>query len=280
MTVDSGKLYICPTPIGNLEDITFRVLKILKSVDIIAAEDTRHTLRLLNYFEIKVKLFSYHEHNKVNAGLQLIEHLKNGSNVALVSDAGMPGISDPGEDLVKLCIKEGITIEALPGASAVITALAASGLSTRRFLFEGFLERHKKERRKRLEDLKDFRETIVFYESPHRLIEMLNDILNIMGDREIVIAREITKKFEEYYRNKISEAIFYFKEKGIKGEFVVMLEGSNEPIVEKSFDLSIEEHIINYMEKGNTKKDAISLVSKERNIPKKEVYAESLNIKK
>ncbi len=278
--MNQGKLFICPTPIGNLEDITYRVLKTLKNVDIIAAEDTRHSIKLLNHFEIKNRLFSYHEHNKVNAGLALVRELKKGLDVALVSDAGMPGISDPGEDLVKLCILENIKIEALPGASAVVTALAASGLSTRRFLFEGFLDRNKKERRVRLEELKAFRETIVFYESPHRLIDMLNDVLKIFGDREIVLAREITKKFEEYYRNTVSEAILYFKEKGLKGEFVVMIEGSKEEKQEVIFTSSIGEHILEYMTRGLSKKEAIASVAKERKIPKKEVYKESLDIKK
>ncbi len=278
--MEQGRLFICPTPIGNLEDITFRVLKTLKNVNIIAAEDTRHSLRLLNHFEIKNKLFSYHEHNKANAGLTLIEEMKKGLDVALVSDAGMPGISDPGEDLVKLCINEGIRVEALPGASAVVTALAASGLSTRRFLFEGFLDRNKKERRRRLEELETFRETIVFYESPHRLTDMLSDVLKILGDREIVLAREITKKFEEYYRNTVSEAILYFKEKGSKGEFVVMIEGSKEIVKAKTFDISILDHILEYIESGLSKKEAIAEVAKERKIPKKEVYKESLNIKK
>lgn len=278
--MDKGKLYICPTPIGNLEDITFRVLKVLKSVDLIAAEDTRHTIKLLNYFEIKSKLFSYHEHNKSTAGVHLINELNDGKDIALVSDAGMPGISDPGEDLVKLCITEGIEIEALPGASAVITALAASGLSTRRFLFEGFLDRNKKERRKRLEVIKGNNETIVFYESPHRLLEMLNDVFNIMGDRNIVLAREITKKYEEYHRDSVSNSIRYFKEKGVRGEFVVIIEGSDEIATAKEFNYSIKEHIIKYMDLGNSKKDSISLVAKERDIPKKEVYNESLDIKK
>lgn len=275
----TGKLYICPTPIGNLEDITFRVLKILEKVDIIAAEDTRHTVKLLNHFEIKNKLISYHEHNKLKAGPQIINKLLEGSQVALVSDAGMPGISDPGEDLVALCVEHNIPVEALPGASAVVTALAASGLSTRRFLFEGFLDRHKKERRKRLDVLKTVNETIVFYESPHRLLESLSDIEKIMGDRKIVLARELTKKFEEYYRGTVNSAHAYFKEKGVKGEFVVMLEGSDE-VVEITFDLTIEDHILKLMQDGLTKKEAITKVAKLRDLPKKEVYTIGINIKK
>lgn len=278
--MNKGKLFICPTPIGNLDDITYRVLKILKDVDIIAAEDTRHTVKLLNYFEIKAKLFSYHEHNKATAGKQLIDELNSGRNIALVSDAGMPGISDPGEDLVKLCIKEDILVEALPGASAVVTALAASGLSTRRFFFEGFLDRNKKERRKRLEVIKNVNETIVFYESPHRLLDMLNDVLTIMGDRNIVLARELTKKYEEYYRDSVSNSISYYKDKGVRGEFVVMIEGSKEELKNIEFDFTIEEHILHYMGLGNSKKDSITIVAKERGLPKKEVYNHSLDIKK
>lgn len=274
-----GKLIICPTPIGNLDDMTIRGLKVLESVDLIAAEDTRHTIKLLNRFEIKTKLFSYHEHNKMTSGPQLVEKMLNGETIALVSDAGMPGISDPGEDLVKLCIEASILVEALPGASAVITALAASGLSTRRFFFEGFLDRHKKPRRERLTYLETLRETIVFYESPHRLFDTLDDLLKIMGDRQIVLARELTKKFEEYFRGNTSDSIAYFKDKGVKGEFVILLEGNNK-IVEKVFDCTIEEHLIQVMATGTTKKEAIVIVTNERDLPKKEVYQVAIEIKK
>jgi len=274
-----GKLYICPTPIGNLDDMTIRGLKTLESVDLIAAEDTRHTIKLLNHFEIKTKLFSYHEHNKRTAGPQLVERLLGDMDVALVSDAGMPGISDPGEDLVKLCIESGIEIEALPGASAVITALAASGLSTRRFLFEGFLDRHKKVRRERLTYLEPLKETLVFYESPHRLLDTLGDFIKVLGDRQIVLARELTKRYEEYFRGSISEGISYFKDKGIKGEFVVLVEG-NLIVKEKVFDLSIEEHLRQIIASGSSKKEAIAMVAKERELPKKDVYQIAIDIKK
>lgn len=277
--MEKGILYICPTPIGNLDDITYRVLKILQSVDIIAAEDTRHSLRLLNHFEIKNRLISYHEHNKLSAGPQLITQLLEGKSIALISDAGMPGISDPGEDLVKLCIEAGVQITALPGPSAVITALAASGLSTRRFFFEGFLDRQKKQRRERLEALRQMTETMIFYESPHRLKETLKDMLLILGDRKIVIAREITKKYEEYYRGSIQQAYDYFNEKGIKGEFVMLLEGG-EYVEETAFEESIEEHLIRKITEGMMKKDAVAIVAKERKIPKKEVYNISINLKK
>lgn len=274
-----GKLYICPTPIGNLEDITLRVMRVLKEADIIAAEDTRHTLRLLNHFEIKNSLFSYHEHNKQTAGPVLINKMLNGETIALVSDAGMPGISDPGEDLVKLCIEAGVEVEALPGASAVVTALAASGLSTRRFLFEGFLDRQKKDKKKRLNQLKMVSETLVFYESPHRLLETLKLMLDCFGERDIVIARELTKKYEEYYRGTLSSGATYFKDKGVKGEFVLMVSGSLEEEV-ITFDQSIEEHLRSMIEEGLSKKEAITAVSKERDIPKKEVYQVSIDMKK
>ena len=273
----TGILYICATPIGNLEDITIRVLKTLEKVDLIAAEDTRHTIKLLNHFEIKNKLFSYHEHNKSNSGPQLIEMLLAGKDIALVSDAGMPGISDPGEDLVKLALEANIKVEALPGASAVITALAASGLSTRKFFFEGFLDRQKKHRKKRLEAITSIEETLIFYESPHRLLETLKEMRSIFGNRKVVIAREITKKFEEYYRGSLEEAWQYFKDKGIKGEFVVLLEGNSE-VVRQVFNTSIEEDLKSYIVSGLSKKEAISHVSKERNIPKKEVYQVSIDL--
>lgn len=273
----TGVLYICATPIGNLEDITLRVLKTLEKVDLIAAEDTRHTIKLLNHFEIKNKLFSYHEHNKSSSGPQLIEMLLAGKDIALVSDAGMPGISDPGEDLVKLALEANIKVEALPGASAVITALAASGLPTRKFFFEGFLDRQKKNRKKRLEAIKSIEETLIFYESPHRLLETLKEMRSIFGNRKVVIAREITKKFEEFYRGSLEEAWQYFKEKGIKGEFVLLLEGNSE-IVTQVFNTSIEEDLKNYILNGLSKKEAISQVAKEREIPKKEVYQVSIDL--
>ena len=273
----TGILYICATPIGNLEDITLRVLKTLEKVDLIAAEDTRHTIKLLNHFEIKNKLFSYHEHNKSSSGPQLIEMLRAGKDIALVSDAGMPGISDPGEDLVKLALEANIKVEALPGASAVITALAASGLPTRKFFFEGFLDRQKKHRKKRLEAIKSIEETLIFYESPHRLLETLKEMRSIFGNRKVVIAREITKKFEEYYRGSLEEAWQYFKEKGIKGEFVLLLEGNSE-IVSQVFTTSIEEDLKSYILNGLSKKEAISQVAKERDIPKKEVYQVSIDL--
>lgn len=275
-----GKLYVCATPIGNLEDITIRVLNILKEVDLIAAEDTRHTIKLLNHYEIRKPLTSYHEHNKLKKGPQLIEELMDGKKIALVSDAGMPGISDPGEDIIKLCIESGVKVEVLPGASAVVTALVASGLNTNRFSFEGFLDRNRKKRRERLELLRKDDRTIIFYESPHRLLHTLKDIEELLNDRYMVVARELTKKFEEIIRGKVSYIIEYFKENTPKGEFVILMEGGNiEDIHEESFEnISIKDHILLYMDKGLVKKEAIKKVSKERNIPKKEVYKHSIGI--
>ncbi|MCH4887370.1 16S rRNA (cytidine(1402)-2'-O)-methyltransferase [Acidaminobacter sp. JC074] len=277
--MENGKLYICPTPIGNLDDMTIRGVNTLKMVDIVAAEDTRHSLKLLNHFEIKNKLISYHEHNKKSAGIALIDRLLEGKNVALVSDAGMPGISDPGEDLVKLCIENGIEVIALPGASAVVTALAASGLSTRYFHFEGFLEKHKKTRNERLEYLSKLTSTLVFYESPHRLLDTLKVFQKVFGNRQMVAARELTKRYEEYVRGSIEDCIQHFSTAGVKGEFVLLVAG-NDAVEVETFDTSIEEHLLELMAKGLTKKEATTEVSKKRKLPKKEVYQVSINLKK
>jgi len=277
--MEIGKLYICPTPIGNLDDMTIRGVNTLKLVDIVAAEDTRHTVKLLNHFEIKNKLISYHEHNKKSAGIMLIDKMLEGKNIALVSDAGMPGISDPGEDLVKLCIENDIEVIALPGASAVVTALAASGLSTRYFHFEGFLDKQKKKKNERLDYLSGLTSTLVFYESPHRLLETLKIFLNVFGNRQMVAARELTKRYEEYVRGTIEECIEHFNNTGVRGEFVVMVAG-NDSIKKEVFDTTVEEHIIQLMSIGLTKKEAVSEVAKIRKLPKKEVYQVSIQIKK
>lgn len=278
-----GKLYLCPTPIGNLDDITFRTLKTLKTVDLIAAEDTRHTIRLLNYFEIKKPLTSYHEHNKIEKGKILIDKIIDGDNIALVTDAGMPAISDPGEDLVKLAIEENIEIVALPGATAFVLALVVSGFSTRRFIYEGFLSSNKKARREELEVFKSETRTVILYESPHRLKDLLKDIETVLGDRELSISREITKKYEEVFRGNIKECIEKFTEQDPRGEFIVVLKGvSREKIEdekkEKWQELSIREHIIVCMENGLSKKEAIKKVSKDRTLPKNEVYQEALDL--
>ncbi len=280
---NTGKLYVCPTPIGNLDDITIRVINTLSEVDLIAAEDTRHTIKLLNHFEIKKPLTSYHEHNKREKGDFLIQKLLQGENIALVSDAGMPGISDPGEDIIKLAIQNAIDVVALPGPTASILALVTSGLPTRKFVFEGFLPSNKKERREQLEKLKNEERTIIFYESPHRIDNLLEDMLKILGEREVAIARELTKKYEEIFRGNISGALDKFRKNSPKGEFVVVVKGisleSIEGLHDEAWnDMTIKEHIMLYMEQGFDKKEAIKRVSKERNIPKKEVYKESIDI--
>lgn len=280
---EKGKLYICPTPIGNLEDITIRVLNTLKKVDLIAAEDTRHTLRLLNHFEIKKPLTSYHEHNKMEKGEVLIGKLLNGENIALVSDAGMPGISDPGSDMVKKVVDNGIEVDVLPGATASILALILSGLNTEKFVFEGFLPPKTNARKERLEALKMEYRTIIFYESPHRVKSMLKDLLAVLGNRKIAVARELTKKYQEVIRMNIEDVIKKFEYANPKGEFVIVVKGIDkekiEDIEENLWDdLTIKEHILEYMKKGYGKKEAIKKVSTERDISKRDVYKESIDI--
>lgn len=281
----AGILYLCATPIGNLEDITLRCIRILTEVDLIAAEDTRHTIKLLNHFEIRKPMISYHEHNKLGKGLEILERLKAGESIALVSDAGMPAISDPGEELVRLCIDNDIEIIPIPGPSASLTALIVSGLSTRRFCFEGFLPSNKKERRERLKNLDSETRTIILYEAPHRLLDTLSDIKEQFGDRRISISREITKKYEETIRANISEAINIFRERTIKGEFVLTIEGMNEKeLVEielKKWDnISVEEHIKIYLQQGLDKKNAVRRVAEDRKLPKKEIYKIGCNIER
>lgn len=270
-----GKLYICPTPIGNLEDITLRTLRILKEVDLIAAEDTRHSLGLLNHYEIKKPLTSYHEHNIRQKGPELINQLLSGKDIAIITDAGMPGISDPGEDLIKLAIEEGIDVIGLPGATASITALVVSGLSTEKFVFEGFLNSKKSERIKELEALQSERRTIILYESPHRISDTLKDILSILGNRKIAIARELTKHYEEIFRGNIEEAINRFKD-GAKGEMVLILEGNTEEI--KAIEIDIKKELERYLEEGLSKKEAVKRVSDDNKLPKNLVYKTSLEI--
>ena len=276
----SGKLYICPTPIGNLEDMTYRTIRILNEVDLIAAEDTRHSIKLLNHFEISKPLTSYHEHNKDSKGGYLINKLLEGENIALISDAGMPGISDPGEDIIKQAIENNIDIEVLPGATASITALVGSGLETRKFAFEGFLDRDKKVRRKQLEEIKEERRTIIFYESPHRLKDTLKDMLKILGNRKIAVNREITKKYQEIIRDDIQTVINIFNEKEVKGEFVLVVEGfKGEKIVQNSYDeLNEREYVVVLMESGMDKKDAIKIVCKDRKLKKDVVYKQVLDL--
>ena len=276
----SGKLYICSTSIGNLEDMTYRTIRILNEVDLIAAEDTRHSIKLLNHFEISKPLTSYHEHNKDSKGGYLINKLLEGENIALISDAGMPGISDPGEDIIKQAIEHNIDIEVLPGATASITALVGSGLETAKFAFEGFLDRDKKVRRNQLEELKEERRTIIFYESPHRLKDTLKDMLKVLGNRRIAVNREITKKYQEIIREDIETVINIFNEKEVKGEFVLIVEGfKGEKTVQNSYeDLTEREYVITLMENGMDKKDAIKTVCKDRKLKKDVVYKQVLDL--
>jgi 16S rRNA (cytidine1402-2'-O)-methyltransferase len=277
------RLYLVPTPIGNLKDITLRALEVLKTVDVIAAEDTRQTLKLLNHYEIKKTLISYHKHNEYGKSEDIIGIINSGRSVALVSDAGTPGISDPGEILVKRCIEESIQFEVLPGATATTTALVYSGFDTTKFMFRGFLPRENKDRMEVVDSLKDRSETIIFYEAPHRLLSTLDFLKEAFGDRRIAICRELTKLHEEIVRVTISEAISHFSNKQPKGEFVLVLEGKSREDIENEKkatweDLSIEEHILRNISNGMEKKEAIKMVAKERKLPKSEVYKYSTNM--
>ena len=279
-----GKIYLVPTPIGNLGDITLRALEVLKSVDLIAAEDTRQSLKLLNHFNIKKSLISYHKHNEQGKSEELIERVRNGENIAVISDAGTPGISDPGGIVLKKCIENGIDVEVLPGATAFTTAIIYSGLDTSAFIFRGFLPRENKEKKEFVESLKDRRETIIFYESPYRVIDTLTFLKENFGNRNIAVCRELTKLHEEIYRGSLEEAICYFNDNIPKGEFVLVLQGKSlEEIrnenVAKWEDMSIKDHIIYFINQGMSKKDAIKQVSKDRELPKSEVYKHSIEIK-
>lgn len=279
----NGKLYLCPTPIGNLGDITYRTLETLKSVDLIAAEDTRVSMKLLNHFEIKKPITSYYEHNKREKGDYLIKKLLDGTTIAIVTDAGMPGISDPGEDLVRQCIENNIPVESLPGPCAFATALVASGLSTGRFTFEGFLSVNKKSRREHLSSLADETRTMIFYEAPHKLIYTLKDMSEVFGgDRKIVLAREITKKYEEYLHVTLSDAIVRFEETPAKGEFVLIIAGADiEKVREKHREElpDAETLIIEYLAQGLKGKEIAKLVSEKTDISKNEAYELFLKLK-
>ena len=273
----SGMLYLCATPIGNLEDITYRVLRILKEVDLIAAEDTRNSIKLLNHFEIKTPMTSYHEYNKYEKGRYLVEQMQEGKNIALITDAGTPGISDPGEELVAMCYEAGIPVTSLPGPAACITALTISGLPTRRFAFEAFLPSDKKERAVILEELKRETRTIILYEAPHRLVKTLEELSENLGDRKISLCRELTKKHESVFRGSLSEAVFWYKENPPKGECVMVLEGRSREEMEQEArqqweDMPLEAHMEHYMSQGIDKKEAMKLVAKDRGISKRDVY--------
>ncbi len=271
-------LYICGTPIGNLEDMTYRVVRVLSEVDLIAAEDTRQSVKLLNHFDIKTPLTSYYEHNKDVKGPQLIKLLQEGKDIALVTDAGMPGISDPGEDLIKLCYENDVPVTVVPGPTAVVTALVLSGLNSRSYIFEGFLPRNKKQRAEVLERLVDESRTTVFYEAPHHLVDTLDSIYKTVGDRNIAVARELTKKHETVNRGTVGKVLEYFKENEPKGEFVLVLEGKDKEKIKEdkiaSFEeITIEEHFNMYIEQGMSEKDAMKQVAKDRGIGKRDVYA-------
>ena len=272
-----GTLYLCATPIGNLEDITFRVLRILKEVDVIAAEDTRNSIKLLNHFEIHTPMTSYHEYNKFDKGRELVEQLRAGKNIALITDAGMPGISDPGEELVKMCAEAGITVTVLPGACACVTALTLSGLGTRRFAFEAFLPSDKKERQNVLEELKSETRTMIIYEAPHRLLKTLGELRDILGNRRISVCRELTKKHETIFRTDLEAAIRHYEAEAPRGECVLVIEGRSREEMEKEKQaaweqMTIAEHVALYEQQGIQHKEAMRLAAKDRGVSKRDIY--------
>ena len=277
-----GKLYLCATPIGNLEDITLRVLRTLKEADLIAAEDTRHSIKLLNHFDIKTPMTSYHEFNKVEKARYLVDKMREGTNVALITDAGTPGISDPGEELVRQCYEAGIEVTSLPGPAACVTALTISGMATRRFAFEAFLPSDKKEKQEIFEELKKETRTIILYEAPHRLVRTLSELLENLGDRRISVCRELTKTHETVFRTTVSEALSYYETEEPRGECVLVIEGKNRLEIqqeqERSWEaISIEEHMKRYLDGGMDKKEAMKLVAKDRGMKKRDVYQYLLN---
>ena len=273
----SGTLYLCATPIGNLEDITLRVIRTLKEADLIAAEDTRNSIKLLNHFEIKTPMTSYHEYNKLEKGESLVKMLAAGKNIALITDAGTPGISDPGEELVSMCYENHIEVTSLPGPAACITALTLSGLSTRRFAFEAFLPSDKKERKAVLKELVDETRTIILYEAPHRLLKTLKELLETLGERNVTVCRELTKRHETAFKTTLADACTYYEIHDPRGECVLVIQGkSREALKEeeqaKWEELSIDEHMQVYLSKGVEKKEAMKLVAKDRGIGKRDVY--------
>ena len=272
-----GKLYLCATPIGNLEDITFRVLRTLKEVDLIAAEDTRNSIKLLNHFDIHTPMTSYHEYNKIEKAEVLIRKMQEGTNIALITDAGTPGISDPGEDLVRMCYESGIEVTSLPGPAACITALTLSGLATRRFAFEAFLPSDKKERQAVLAELVDETRTIILYEAPHRLTKTLKELLDTLGNRRMTLCRELTKKHETAFASTIEDILKFYETQEPKGECVLVLEGrSRQELVEEERarweEMSIEEHMNVYLGQGMDKKEAMKAVAKDRGVSKRDIY--------
>ncbi|MFQ7616821.1 16S rRNA (cytidine(1402)-2'-O)-methyltransferase [[Clostridium] scindens] len=273
----SGTLYLCATPIGNLEDMTLRCIRVLKEVDLIAAEDTRNSIKLLNHFEIKTPMTSYHEYNKIEKGHRLAERLQSGEDIALITDAGTPGISDPGEELVRMCQEAGITVTALPGAVACITALTISGLATRRFAFEAFLPTDKKERQAILEELKGETRTMILYEAPHRLTRTLKVLYEALGNRRLSVCRELTKKHETVFATTIEDALDYYESQEPKGECVMVIEGKSREEIraeEKTQweEMDIEAHMEYYLERGMGKKEAMKQVAKDRGVSKRDIY--------
>ena len=277
MVAKTGTLYMCATPIGNLEDMTFRAVRILQEVDLIAAEDTRNSIRLLQHFDIHTPMTSYHEYNKIEKGRSLVGRLLSGQNIALITDAGMPGISDPGEELVRMCLEANIPVTAIPGACACVTALTISGLSTRRFCFEAFLPSDKKERKQILLGLKEETRTTVLYEAPHRLKKTLKELYETLGDRKIALCRELTKKYETVLSMTLTEALAYYEQKEPRGEYVLILEGRSRSSIEKEQQktyqkMPIEEHMKLYEEQGMDRKEAMKQVAKDRGVSKREIY--------
>ena len=272
-----GKLYLCATPIGNLEDITYRVLRTLKEVDLIAAEDTRNSIKLLNHFDIHTPMTSYHEYNKIEKAEVLIRKMQEGINIALITDAGTPGISDPGEDLIRMCYEAGIEVTSLPGPAACITALTLSGLPTRRFAFEAFLPSDKKERQAVLSELVNETRTIILYEAPHRLIKTLNELLEALGNRKMTLCRELTKKHETAFASTIEDILKFYETQEPKGECVLVIEGkSREELVQEERarweEMTIEEHMEVYLAQGMDKKEAMKAVAKDRGVSKRDIY--------
>ena len=272
-----GKLYLCATPIGNLEDITYRVLRTLKEVDLIAAEDTRNSIKLLNHFDIHTPMTSYHEYNKIEKAEVLIRKMQEGTNIALITDAGTPGISDPGEDLVRMCYEAGIEVTSLPGPAACITALTLSGLPTRRFAFEAFLPSDKKERQAVLSELVNETRTIILYEAPHRLLKTLNELLETLGNRKMTLCRELTKKHETAFASTIEDILKFYETQYPKGECVLVIEGkSREELVQEERarfeEMTIEEHMDLYLKQGMDKKEAMKAVAKDRGVSKRDIY--------
>lgn len=278
-----GILYMVATPIGNLEDMTYRAVRTLKEVDLIAAEDTRNSIKLLNHFEIKTPITSYHEHNKYEKAEELVKKLESGNDIAIITDAGTPGISDPGEELVKQCYEAGITVVPIPGACAAINGLIASGQPTRRFAFEAFLPVDKKERRAVLDELVNETRTIIIYEAPHRLVKTLAELKSILGDRKLTVCKELTKKHETFFMTTIAEAEEYFRLNEPRGEYILVIKGrTHEEIAKENaakWDaVDITEHIKKYMSEGMDKKEAVKQVAADRGVPKREIYEYSKNM--